>query len=182
MRRTAHVRTGSSGRDRWSADERGETLIEIMATVVLMGTAVVAVLSGLFASVVSSDLHKRQTRAAAEVTNVVEAIDKTTYVPCSGSTIPTYSSALPALPSGFTVSSVVVEPLVSSSTADPAYVGTCPGGGDQGAQRITVTVSQGIGARKVTEKIAYVKRDERCLATTTTTTSGTTTTGVPASC
>lgn len=116
-----------------------------MATVVLMGTAIVAVLSGLFTTVVSSDLHKRQTRAAAEVTNVVESIDQTTYVPCSGASIPTNSTALPTLPSGFTVSSVVVlELLVSSTTADPAYAATCPGGGDQGAQRITVTVSQGV--------------------------------------
>lgn len=178
--RLSHVRTGSSGRDRWSAGQRGETLIEIMATVVLMGTAIVAVLSGLFTAIVSSDLHRRQTRAAAEVTNVVESIDKATYSPCSGATIPTYSTALPTLPSGFAVSSVVVEPLVSSAASDPTFAATCPGAGDQGAQRITVTVTQGIGGRRVTEKIVYVKRDERCL--TTTTASGSTTTGVPAAC
>lgn len=180
--RAAHVRSKASGADRWSASERGETLIEIMATVVLMGTAIIAVLSGLFTTIVSSDLHKRQTRAAAEVTNVVESIDKATYSPCSGATIPTYASALPALPAGFTIASVVVEPLVSSTATDPTFAATCPGAGDQGAQRITVSVTQGVGGRKVTEKIVYVKRDERCLALTTTTASGTTTTGVPASC
>ena len=154
-----------------ASDEQGETLIEIMAAVVLMGTAVVAVLSGLFTAVVSSDLHKRQTRAAAEVTNVVEALGNAQYQPCT-SGVPNYTSAVPALPSGYTLLPLVVEPLASKSALDPAWQSTCPGIGDQGAQRITVTVTQGTGSRKVTEKLVYVKRDDRCTQGTTTTAAG----------
>lgn len=154
-----------------ASEEQGETLIEIMAAVVLMGTAVVAVLSGLFTAVVSSDLHKRQTRAASEVTNVVEAISNAQYQPCTTS-VPTYASALPSLPSGYTLLPLVVEPLASKSALDPSWSATCPSIGDQGAQRITVTVTQGTGGRKVTEKLVYVKRDDRCTASITTTAAG----------
>jgi hypothetical protein len=111
--------------------------------------------------VVSSDQHKRRTRAASEATNVVEALDRTEYVPCT-SGLPNYASALPALPSGYTLLPLVVEPLASRSATDPSWQGACPPTGDQGAQRITVVVSQGTGDRQVQERLVYVKRDERC--------------------
>jgi type II secretory pathway pseudopilin PulG len=149
--RSAGARTG----------EEGETLVEIMAAVILMGTAVVAIMSGLYTAVVSSDLHRRQTRAASEVTNVVEALNRADYVPCT-SGVPNYAAALPALPSGYTLLPLVVEPLASASATDPSWQTACPGEGDQGAQRITVVVSQGTGEREVQERLVYVKRDRRC--------------------
>lgn len=147
-------------------DESGETLIEVMASVVLMGTAIVAILAGLFTAVVTSDLHKRQTRAANEVTNAIEAIQRATYLPCGGPTAPDYSSALPAMPAGYTASITSTQYLQSSTAADPTW-GACPGT-DQGEQKITVSVSQGTGGRAVKETIVYVKRNTRCSATVAT--------------
>lgn len=148
-------------RSRGDAGEAGETLVEIMAAVVLMGTAVVAIVSGLYTAVVSSDLHKRQTRTASEATNVVEVLTRADYVPCT-SGVPNYAAVLPAMPSGYTLLPLVVEPLASRSATDPSWQSTCPGIGDQGAQRITVVVSQGTGDREVRSRLVYVKRDSRC--------------------
>jgi type II secretory pathway pseudopilin PulG len=152
VRRVARARHG---------DEGGETLIELLATVILLGTAVVAVISGLYTAVRSSDQHKRRTRTAAEVTNVVEVLSRTDYIPCT-SGVPNYSSVLPSLPSGYTLLPLVVEPLASASAADPSWSATCPTEGDQGAQRITVVVSQGTGEREVREELVYVKRSREC--------------------
>src|SRR4051794_14792034 len=46
-------------------DERGETLVELLVTVIVIGIGLVAVVSALGSTVIASDAH--QTRADAEV-------------------------------------------------------------------------------------------------------------------
>ena len=48
------------------ADDRGETLLELLIAVVIMGVAVVAVVAALVNSVQLSDVHRKQATAAAK--------------------------------------------------------------------------------------------------------------------
>ena len=51
-----------SGRHR-VADERGETLVEMLLAVAIMGIAAVALMAGLTTSVLMSDIHRKQATA-----------------------------------------------------------------------------------------------------------------------
>lgn len=55
-------------------DDRGETLVEVLAAVVILGIAGVAVMAGLMLSVKTSDIHRKETTGSAYVRNYAEAI------------------------------------------------------------------------------------------------------------
>ena len=56
------------------AHDRGETLIELLVAVVIMGTAVVAVVGGLGTAIMISDIHRKQSIIAADLTAFAAAI------------------------------------------------------------------------------------------------------------
>src|SRR5215510_16442827 len=59
-------------------DDRGETLIELLVTVVLLGTAVVAIVAALGTAIRVSDIHRKQANGGAYVRAYAEALE--TYV------------------------------------------------------------------------------------------------------
>src|SRR6185369_1991475 len=59
-------------------DDRGETLIELLVTVVILGTAVVAIVAALATAIRVSDIHRKQASAGAYVRAYAEALE--TYV------------------------------------------------------------------------------------------------------
>jgi len=125
----------SRGGWRWR-DDRGESLVELLFAIAIMGTAVVAMLAGLATAVVISDQHRKQASAGAQVRTFAEAVEKavnnspTAYVDCASSTA--YASAFAAEP-GYARSVVEVRYWTGS-----AFSPSC--GTDQGVQRVTVRV------------------------------------------
>lgn len=72
----SHVRSRRADRmaGRRLASERGETLVEIMFTVVLLGTGFVAIMSAIFTSINVSDANQEKTKASIAVQAVAEAL------------------------------------------------------------------------------------------------------------
>jgi type II secretory pathway pseudopilin PulG len=72
-----------------AGDDRGETLLELIVAVVIMGIAVVAIVGGITTSVLLSDMHRKQATAGGAVRNYGEAVEKyvasTGYVNCASS-------------------------------------------------------------------------------------------------
>jgi len=127
--------------------ERGETLIEVLGTVVLMGIGFVALLNGIFTVVKISDLNQQRTKASIAVQSWAEAlqqpaleippttaasqvpqVDFTTYVPCAtNGAYPAPSASSGSLPVGYTVS-MTVRYLTGYSAGAPVWssnVGDC---------------------------------------------------------
>lgn len=73
-----------------SASQRGETLVELLVAVTILGLTVVAVIGGLATSIMMSDGHRKRAMASAEVRKFAEAIQgsvlgsPTGYLECAG--------------------------------------------------------------------------------------------------
>jgi type II secretory pathway pseudopilin PulG len=72
----------------WS-DDRGESLIEILVAVLILGLTVAAVMGGLLTSVKVSDLHRKQATAGADVRSYAESVTRAVaspggYKTCNG--------------------------------------------------------------------------------------------------
>jgi prepilin-type N-terminal cleavage/methylation domain-containing protein len=134
-------------------DDRGETLIELLMTVVIMGIAVAAIVGGIGTSVLMSDIHRKQATAGAAVRDYAEAIENAVtgggYVACATTTA--YAS-----PPGFTV-----PPGYSTSVASVRYwngTGWQSGcSGDIGLQQVTIQVAS--GDRRASEQLTIVLRE-----------------------
>ena len=170
----AHVRravqaSAEPGRRR---AQSGESLVEIMVAVVIMGTAMVALLGSISTMIMATATHRGQVASGNQATYVAELIQNAPYVSCAGSTsyASSYGSGRYSLPSGFTLS--VSQPRYLTSrgghTVAPPYTptfhsnqGACVSAGDQGAQEITVTVRAGSSGNRMSSKVTIVKRDNR---------------------
>lgn len=150
---------------RRSRGQCGETLIEILLTMFLMGTVLISLL-GLLAAVLMGTLnHRGVVSAGNQATTVAEAIDRLPYKDC-GQSAPNdpqtvYSSVLTSQVSGFKVPEVSVQFLNSKSSASPTYVGSCPVAGDQGTQLVTVKVQMS-GPPSSRAEVKLVKRNRTC--------------------
>jgi Tfp pilus assembly protein PilV len=89
-------------RPRGSAPERGESLIELLVALLIMGTAVVAVVGGLGTAIIMSDVHRKQAGVAGHLkifaANLESAIaaSPTQYVDCA--TLGSYPDYTPGAP------------------------------------------------------------------------------------
>lgn len=142
--------------------ERGETLIELMATVMLMGVSIVALVAALLGVMTTAAENRRATRAANEAVNVVETLRGVDYVPCA--TAASYVSSLPAMPRGYAAEIVELRRLQDATVDPPVWV--APGSGcttdnDTGAHEITVRVTATDGS-EVSRSLALVKRRKAC--------------------
>jgi Tfp pilus assembly protein PilV len=61
-------------RRRASSNDEGETLIEVLFAVAIMGITVVALVGGIATTILMSDMHRKQATAGACVRNYAEAV------------------------------------------------------------------------------------------------------------
>jgi type II secretory pathway pseudopilin PulG len=130
-----------STRQSHGGDESGETLIELLMAMSILGLGVVAIVGGIGSSIFLSDVHRKEATAGAVVRTYAEAIEgvvaasPTAYVDCA---VPS-AYATPAgfsSPSGFTSS--VTSVRYWSGTA---FASSCPS--DSGVQKVELRVTSG---------------------------------------
>jgi prepilin-type N-terminal cleavage/methylation domain-containing protein len=139
-------------------DDRGETLVELVVAIAILGIAAVAILAGLEMSVRTSDQHRRHAESGTHVRSFAEAIQQSVdtnagYKTCGN--VGSYASlTFPGLPAGYTPAVVSVKKWNGSAWV--ACAGTDDGLGTQQLE-LTVT-SPGDAARRVVETLIVVVR------------------------
>jgi prepilin-type N-terminal cleavage/methylation domain-containing protein len=106
----------------WRAlrDERGESLVELIVAVAILGIAAVAILSGLMLSVKASDQHRKEATGGAYVRSFAEAIQDSVdaaggYQSCASAASSYGAVAVPDLPASYTKSVTAVKSWSGSS-------------------------------------------------------------------
>jgi type II secretory pathway pseudopilin PulG len=131
------------------AEERGETLLELVVAIVILGVCVVAIGSGIAVSIKMSDIHRKQAVAQEFLHNDAETIQGQPYVPCTPLTTPDYvltartAGLLPDPPNGgqWTISQSAIK-----YWSNDAFAAGCPtGSGDPGLQQVTLELKSGSG-------------------------------------
>src|SRR4051812_50183943 len=74
--------------------ERGDTLLELIIAIAILGVCVVAIGAGITLSVKTSSIHKDQATAQAFLHNYAETI-QSSYTACTGGSAPNYVSIGP---------------------------------------------------------------------------------------
>lgn len=145
----------SASATRGGESERGETLVELLVTVAILGIAGVAVLGGMLLGVTASDVGRKQATGGAYARSFAEAIQQSVdsnggYASCASAAATYGGVTVPSLPSGYTKSVVAVR-----SWNGTAW-GTCT---EQGIQQVTVRVVTTGGAQhNATEELVVVLR------------------------
>jgi prepilin-type N-terminal cleavage/methylation domain-containing protein len=120
------------------ASERGETLIELLVAVMIMGIGLVAVVGGLAVSIHASDIHRKQATAGSAARNYAETVENWVtagnFPSCDGSDA--YPAA--AVPDGYAGNVTSCYPV------------------SDGLRRLTVTVSS--SDDRATESVVFVVR------------------------
>ncbi len=127
---------------RLNGSDRGETLVEVLVAVAILGIAGVAVIGGLQLSVKASDINRKQTTGGAYVRTYAEAIEtylssNGNYVKCAGAN--TYAPATVGftVPPNYTAQQAAAEPLDGNGAL---ATGACPAR-DKGVQRLRLSLT-----------------------------------------
>jgi Tfp pilus assembly protein PilV len=125
--------------------DAGETLIEVVISIAIMGIAFVALMGGMLTAVSLSGLHRQQADVQLQLLSAVEQVKAAPYIPCAGNT-----SYTP--PAGVTE---VVEHW-NGVTFGPTCYETIVPVTYYKAQRIKLTITTADG--RVTRTLTIVKR------------------------
>ncbi|GAB3857970.1 hypothetical protein GCM10028801_17210 [Nocardioides maradonensis] len=132
-------------------DDRGETLIEVLVALVILGLAAVAIMTGLALSASLSGKDRGRSSSATYVRDFAEQIQKTVanggYDP-NGS----YSWTPPSSSVNVTVASAKCLTKASASTLNPSW-GSCPADGN-----IQMLTLKGTAANGANEFLTIVVR------------------------
>jgi type II secretory pathway pseudopilin PulG len=137
--------------------QRGETLLELLLTVAIMGTAFTGILAGVGMTFSASNSHRQQATGEAAVRSYAERMKDPTgmvYVNCA---VPANYSATP---NGFSLPAAGWTATVTSVLAwqgdTPPTFGACST--DKGLQQLTLQVQSPAGVQRATEVVVIVKR------------------------
>jgi prepilin-type N-terminal cleavage/methylation domain-containing protein len=139
------------------SEDKGDTLIEVLVSVVIMGIAAVAIFGGLLTSVSLSSYHRHQSSAGTSVRNFGESVVKyaagTGYTACA--TTATYSPASVGYtaPSGLAASAVSVQYWIGSAWTSTG----CTSSTDTGVQKVSIQVTTSADSR-ATELLTIIVR------------------------
>jgi len=125
-------------------DDRGETLVELMVALAIMGTAVIALVGGIGTFVHTSDIHRKQAKSQAYLRQFAENLQSrmaaypTGYTECAAGTTPTgtYDGSAPVVDAGYQAH--VTDVYVWNRTT--SLYTKCPAAGDAGVQRLSLKV------------------------------------------
>src|ERR1700704_4476556 len=115
-------------------NDLGETLLELLIAVMIMGVAVVALVGGIATSIRMSDIHRKQAEAGAYVRAYAEAIENavarspSAYVACARPSMYPAFSPLVGNPT-YTAEITAVRYWNGSSTAG-AFANACGAGAE----------------------------------------------------
>jgi type II secretory pathway pseudopilin PulG len=132
------------------ASDSGESLIELLIALVIMGIAVVAIVGGIATSIIISDVHRKQATAGADVRSYAEAIQNaviTNGYPTCGN-VPTGIS--------FTASTGYTASVTAYRVWNGSDFVAC-GATDLGVQRLSLKVASDDG--RATETLDVVIRN-----------------------
>src|SRR4051812_18022088 len=94
------------------SDERGETLIELLVALAILGIALVAIIGAVAASITMSDVHRKQATAGTGVRNYAEQVENyvaaTGYSACGAASSYAAGAVGYAAPTGYTASPVSI--------------------------------------------------------------------------
>ncbi len=119
--------------------DAGDTLIELLVTIVVLTVGVLAVATAMGGASTMSAVHRKQVDADAFVRAYAEAVRSETYSSCSASTTPSYTTPAGLFPSGSEFSADPTVPAVEYWTGS-TWSTSCPSSGDPGLQRVRVGV------------------------------------------
>ncbi|MGZ4689024.1 MAG: type IV pilus modification PilV family protein [Acidimicrobiia bacterium] len=149
--------------------ECGETLVELMITVAIMGLAMVAILGAIWTTLRIADYNSKTSsadvvlRTFAEALKQPDAANTFHYIPCTvaGAQV-AYPQFVPDAPYTNYVATITKIQYLSgyNSSNEPTWVDSCPAT-DLGLQRIQLKVTGPTTdpAVKGTETVTVVKRD-----------------------
>jgi prepilin-type N-terminal cleavage/methylation domain-containing protein len=137
----------------WGSD-RGESLVEVLVAVAILGIAGVAILAGLQFSVKASVIHRNEATGGAYVRSFAEAIqnyvDSNGYKSCANAPANYSAVAVPGLPAGYTPSVVSLKSWTGSGW------GPCTA---TGVQRLDLKVtSPGDASHRADELLTVIVR------------------------
>ena len=168
--RTSDLRGGGAG-------EAGETLIEVMATVILLGLAITLIISGIWTALAVSDQNQKASRVNLYLHDYAEQLKSPlgaySYIECAtpANGARPYPSYQGTLPTGYAVTVVGVTYLTANKNAGTGALqpmsGVCQVAGtfnrDPGIQRITIQAKTPNGVKSArAEQIDVYKRDQVC--------------------
>lgn len=142
-------------RRRWplTTDDGGETLLELVVAIAILGVCIVAIGAGVVMTVKISTIHRNQATADAALHNLAETVAGS-YQSCGGSRPPDYPALLSlAAPAGFSTPSASVkfwDPATSAFSAN-----SCPAV-DPGLQQVTLSLTT--NDQLVSESVVVVVR------------------------
>lgn len=128
----------ASGRRCRDRSDAGESLVELLVSVMIMGIAVTAILGALGMSATSSSLHRDQGKAQNLLHNWSEKVSASAYTPCATAADVV---APDPLPTGFTSSVAWVHWWGGSTFNAPS----CTSASDTGLQLIRLAISGSAG-------------------------------------
>ena len=135
-------------------NERGETLVELVVAIAILGLAAVAILGSLMMSVRTSVMHRNDATGAAYVRSFAEAIqssvDANGYSSCASAESTYAGVTVPDLPASYTKSVTAVQSWNGSTW------GACTA---NGVQRLDLAVtSVGVAPLRAEEKLTVIVR------------------------
>ena len=156
--------------------EQGETLIEVMITVAILGVSMVAILAALWTTMRVGDQNRKASTADLVLRDYAETLNATgpttigsrtydaSYIPCDTlGTTGSYPAYTPAAPNAAYQATITkIQFLNGYSGTAPVWKDQstgCPTGGDQGLEQLTLHVKGTDPAVPGDETVTVVKRN-----------------------
>jgi type II secretory pathway pseudopilin PulG len=138
--------------ERPPANDQGETLIELIIAIAIMGVAVVSIVSGIVTSILMSDVHRKESSAGAYVHDYAEKVENT--VAAGGYVLAASTGSYPYTPADtrYTASITAVQCWTGS-----AWTG-CTAGTDIGVQQLTLQVKTNTDTRASESLVVVVRK------------------------
>ena len=152
---------------RWrqrAKSEQGDTLIEILIAVTILGIAFVGILAGLATALRLSGSQRGRANADVVLVSAADSVRNQTYVSCPTASASSYSpSSGVTLPAGWSASNVTVSAIKFRDAA--TWTSTCPTT-DQNVQLVTITAAAPSGGAtesvRCREAQAVMRHVRRC--------------------